>query len=120
MQGPAKSVPTGPRRSRSETSDRPARRWLHSQVDATSLDCLLLTDMDPSRAARMLLALKPPKIPEAPKVVAPSRFRKNHQAMTKPFQLPDGPFPCAKGCGRCFSHAPASVAHSKACKFVGA
>jgi len=93
---------------------------LYEPVEATSLDCLLLKEMDPMTAARLLLSMKPPKAVEAPKPVAPSRFRKNHQAMTKPFQLPDGTFPCAKGCGRCFAHAPASVAHSKACKFVRA
>ena len=35
---------------------------------------------------------------------------------TKPPQDADGNYPCAHKCGRVFGHAPAAVAHSKACK----
>jgi hypothetical protein len=34
----------------------------------------------------------------------------------KPPQDADGNYPCAHKCGRVFGHAPAAVAHSKACK----
>ena len=105
-------------------------------VDARSLE-----QLEMSRTARLLLALRPrnsppckdhgkkrkrgpdgrpssrPSPPPPPKVAAPSRFRKNHQAQSKPPVDDDGNYPCAKGCGRVFTHAPAAVAHTKACRF---
>ena len=54
-----------------------------------------------------------PKASSAPRPFAPSRFRRNHQAMSKPPQDADGNYPCAHKCGRVFGHAPAAVAHSK-------
>lgn len=86
-------------------------------------------DAESKRAAKLLLALKPlptnkalkaplPKFkPVLPGQPAPSRMRKNHQAMSKPPVDADGNYPCGKGCGRVFGHAPASVAHTKACKY---
>ena len=109
--------------------------------EAIDLRVLAPADVEMSRTARLLLALKPRNSPPAPdkasrrkarraaaaprpappppgpKPVAPSRFRKNHQAQSKPPMDADGNFPCARGCGRTFTHAPAAVAHTKACRY---
>ena len=53
--------------------------------------------------------------PSPAPAVALSRFRRNHQAMSKPQQDADGNYPCPAGCGRSFGHAPAAVAHAKVC-----
>jgi len=101
---------------------------LYEKVDTVQLDALRVLDEQPQRAAWLLLSLKPPRAaprpvqrraPPKPAAFAPSRFRRNHQAMSKPQQDADGNYPCAHkkcGCSRVFGHAPASVAHSKACK----
>jgi hypothetical protein len=105
---------------------------LYEPVKASQLDAVRILDENPNRAAWLLLSLKPPrkalpaqapapprrapKASSAPRPFAPSRFRRNHQAMSKPPQDADGNYPCAHKCGRVFGHAPAAVAHSKACK----
>lgn len=101
---------------------------LYEKVDTVQLDALRVLDEQPQRAAWLLLSLKPPRAaprfvqrraPPKPAAFASSRFRRNHQAMSKPQQDADGNYPCAHkkcGCSRVFGHAPASVAHSKACK----
>ena len=109
---------------------------LYEPVKASQLDAVRILDENPNRAAWLLLSLKPPrkalpaqapapprrapKASSAPRPFAPSRFRRNHQAMTKPPVDENGNYPCAKGCGRAFTHAPAAVAHTKACKFCPA
>ena len=105
---------------------------LYEPVKPSQLDAVRILDENPNRAAWLLLSLKPPrkalpaqapapprrapKASSAPRPFAPSRFRRNHQAMSKPPQDADGNYPCAHKCGRVFGHAPAAVAHSKACK----
>ena len=105
---------------------------LYEPVKVEQLDAVRILDENPNRAAWLLLSLKPPrkalppqapaaprrtpKASSAPRPFAPSRFRRNHQAMSKPPQDADGNYPCAHKCGRVFGHAPAAVAHSKACK----
>jgi hypothetical protein len=101
---------------------------LYEPVKASQLDAVRILDENPNRAAWLLLSLKPPrktlpqapapprrapKASSAPRPFAPSRFRRNHQAMSKPPQDADGNYPCAHKCGRVFGHAPAAVAHSK-------
>lgn len=44
-------------------------------------------------------------------------IRKNHRALTKPPKNAEGLFYCTKGCLKTFTHAPASIAHVKCCKF---
>merc|ERR1719487_3202381 len=105
---------------------------LYEPVKPSQLDAVRILDENPNRAAWLLLSLKPPrkalpqqapapprrapKASSAPRPFAPSRFRRNHQAMSKPPQDADGNYPCAHKCGRVFGQAPAAVAHSKACK----
>ena len=101
---------------------------LYEPVKPSQLDAVRILDENPNRAAWLLLSLKPPrkalpqapapprrapKASSAPRPFAPSRFRRNHQAMSKPPQDADGNYPCAHKCGRVFGHAPAAVAHSK-------
>lgn len=51
-----------------------------------------------------------------PKLINGKR-RKNHQAVSKPPKNEQGLFYCTKGCLKTFTHAPASIAHAKCCKF---
>ena len=100
------------------------RELLYEPVKASQLDAVRILDENPNRAAWLLLSLKPPrkalpqapapprrapKASSAPRPFAPSRFRRNHQAMSNPPQDADGNYPCAHKCGRVFGHAPASV-----------
>lgn len=70
------------------------------------------------RRRRLAASEKSEKADGRPGPPKAARVRKNHQAQTKPPVDADGNYPCQKGCGRTFGHAPASVAHTKACKFV--
>ena len=79
--------------------------------------------MPPSPAPIVVAPPSPAPVFVAPPSPAPavgySDGRRNHKAMSKPQQDADGNYPCAHkkcGCSRVFGHAPASIAHSKACK----
>ena len=80
-------------------------------------DCGVLV---PEEWKRPRLEEPPPVVPEErkrPRLEEPvGDIRSSHRAMSKPPQDADGNYPCAHKCGRVFGHAPAAVAHSKACK----
>jgi len=46
----------------------------------------------------------------------PKDQRRNHHAQSHLLKDANGQFPCGRGCGRTFAHAPAAASHTKACK----